>query len=94
MNKVNDKSKNNLLNSLPDFRTLLKNYYTHTIGNSLEREKSHFEEEKVKSNSNSISDDLNINSYKIIKLIGNGSYANIYLVQELKQKKIMYLKKV
>ena len=93
MNKVNDKSKKNLLNSLPDFRTLLKNYYTHTIGNSLEREKSHFEEEKVKSNSNSISDDLNINSYKLIKLIGNGSYANIYLVQEYKTKKNYVFKK-
>ena len=28
-----------------------------------------------------LSSDLNMNEYKMLKLIGNGSYANIYLVE-------------
>ena len=36
--------------------------------------------------SNEFTPDLNMNEYKMIKLIGSGSYANIYLVENYKTK--------
>jgi len=88
---VKKRQKKRFLNSVPDFRTLLKNFYSNTVVFKNE-EKENLEEEK--SNSISITDDLNINAFKLIKLIGNGSYANIYLVQENKTKKKYAFKKI
>ncbi len=90
-NEVKKRQKKRFLNSVPDFRTLLKNFYSNTVGYKNE-EKVDFEEEKSKSIT--ITDDLNINAFKLIKLIGNGSYANIYLVQEYKTKKKYAFKKI
>ena len=90
-NEVKKRQKKRFLNSVPDFRTLLKNFYSNTVEYKNE-EKEDYEEEKSKSIT--ITDDLNINAFKLIKLIGNGSYANIYLVQEYKTKKKYAFKKI
>ena len=76
------RNKINLLNSAQDltFRSLLKSYYN----NSLTQEKK-YEEENEKS-INELSNDLNMNEFKLLKLIGSGSYANIYLVENYKSK--------
>ena len=90
------KPKKRFLNSVPDFRTLLKNYCSQNIGNNKnepEKEKKNLEE-KEKEKENSFSDDLNVYAFKLIKLIGNGAYANIYLVQEIKTKKQYAFKKI
>ena len=77
------KNKINLLNSVQDlsFNSLLKNYYQNNMNLK--------EEEKIINNniiSNEFTPDLNMNEYKMIKLIGSGSYANIYLVENYKTK--------
>ena len=41
-----------------------------------------------------LSSDLNMNEYKMLKLIGNGSYANIYLVEHIKTKIQYAVKKI
>ena len=41
-----------------------------------------------------ISSNLNMSDYQILKIIGNGSYANIYLVKEIKTNKKYAIKKV
>ena len=74
------KNKINLLNSVQDlsFNSLLKNYYQNNMNLK--------EEEKIINNniiSNEFTPDLNMNEYKMIKLIGSGSYANIYLKNKI-----------
>ncbi len=103
-----EKKRGNLLNSVQDltFRTLLKNYYTNTIGSQKEISKN---DDEINNNSNSnyknnynsnnnnnivLSSDLNMNEYKMLKLIGNGSYANIYLVENYKTKTLYAAKKL
>ena len=74
----------------------------HTINNSSEhsdlifsptkktiRKMNTDEEKKYK-----ISSNLNMSDYQILKIIGNGSYANIYLVKEIKTNKKYAIKKV
>ena len=84
------RNKINLLNSAQDltFRSLLKSYYN----NSLTQEKK-YEEENEKS-INELSNDLNMNEFKLLKLIGSGSYANIYLVENYKSKIQFAAKKI
>ena len=41
-----------------------------------------------------LSSNLNMNEYKMLKLIGNGSYANIYLVEHIKTKIQYAVKKI
>ncbi len=93
-----EKKKINLLNSTDlTFSSLLKSYYN-TFN---KKEKIKEEEEKYNKinnnnnkNINEFSSDLNMNEYKMIKLIGSGSYSNIYLVENYKSKKQYAAKKI
>ena len=80
----------------------IKEKVVHTINNSSEhsdlifsptkktiRKMNTDEEKKYK-----ISSNLNMSDYQILKIIGNGSYANIYLVKEIKTNKKYAIKKV
>ena len=91
------RNKNNLLNSTDlSFRILLKNYYN-TVENINENRKNEDEndiENKVKKNIYEFSSDLNINEYKILNLIGSGSFANIYIVENYKSKIQYAVKKI
>ena len=95
-----ERNKINLLNSTDlTFRSLLKSYYN-TINNKREKKKEEEEEKDNKINNNmnkkinEFSSDLNMNEYKMIKLIGSGSYSNIYLVQHYKSKQEYAAKKI
>ena len=50
--------------------------------------------ENDKNEYNELTSDLNMNEYKMLKLIGNGSYANIYLVEHIKTKIQYAVKKI
>ena len=103
MNKENSplknlsRNKNNLLNSTDlSFRILLKNYYN-TLGNLNENRKIEDEdniENNNKKNIKEFSSDLNINEYRILKLIGSGSFANIYIIENNKSKIQYAVKKI
>jgi len=86
LQKSLEKKKGNLLNSVPDltFRSLLKNYCAISIGS--EKEISKNNDENNNNERFELSSDLNMNEYKMLKLIGNGSFANIYLVEHYKTK--------
>ena len=94
-----ERNKINLLNSTDlTFRSLLKSYYN-TINNKREKKKEEEEKDnKINNNKNKkineFSSDLNMNEYKMIKLIGSGSYSNIYLVENYKSKKQYAAKKI
>jgi translation initiation factor 2-alpha kinase 4 len=48
----------------------------------------------IKEYNTKISSDLNMSDYQIISMIGSGSFANIYLVSEIKTKKKYAIKKI
>ena len=86
LQKSLEKKKGNLLNSVQDltFRSLLKNYCANSIGSQKEISKN--DDENNNNERYELSSDLNMNEYKMLKLIGNGSYANIYQVEHFKTK--------
>ncbi len=86
LQKSLEKKKGNLLNSVQDltFRSLLKNYCANSIGSQKEVSKN--DDENNNNERYELSSDLNMNEYKMLKLIGNGSYANIYQVEHFKTK--------
>ena len=94
-----ERNKINLLNSTDlTFRSLLKSYYN-TINNKKEiikeeEEKDNKNNNKMNKNISELSSDLNMNEYKMIKLIGSGSYSNIYLIENYKSKKQYAAKKI
>ena len=59
-----------------------------------EEEKDNKNNNKMNKNISELSSDLNMNEYKMIKLIGSGSYSNIYLIENYKSKKQYAAKKI
>ncbi len=73
----------------------------HPLNNSTAQNKFEFSPIKKKINKYieeekkyEIPSNLNMSDYKIIDIIGNGSYSNIYLVEEIKTKKKYAIKKI
>ena len=93
-----ERNKINLLNSTDlTFSSLLKSYYN-TFNKKEKIKEEEEKDNKINNNKNKkineFSSDLNMNEYKMIKLIGSGSYSNIYLIENYKSKKQYAAKKI
>ena len=82
-----ESSKNNEVNNN-------SNYNNDNNKNNNNENDNNNNNENDKNEYNELTSDLNMNEYKMLKLIGNGSYANIYLVEHIKTKIQYAVKKI
>ena len=105
LNTVNDLTfrsllKNYYANTIETQKEISKNNEENNKNNNNDNNKNNnnnYENENNERDENEyyeLSSDLNMNEYKMLKLIGNGSYANIYLVEHIKTKIQYAVKKI